>query len=147
MTYVIFDIDGTLADNTHRAHFIEGPKKNWDAFYGAMEFDEPIEPMLILADILYGEGIDIVLCTGRPDSHQVQTIEWLDNHDIAWTRLYMRKATDHRSDTVVKLELLEQIRADHDGRDPLFVVEDRASMVKTWRKAGLTCLQCADGDF
>lgn len=31
--YVIVDIDGTVADLSHRIHFIEGEKKDWDSFY------------------------------------------------------------------------------------------------------------------
>jgi hypothetical protein len=60
--------------------------------------------------------------------------------------MYMRKAGDHRPDTTIKLEMLDTIR-DRYGGDPLFVVEDRASMVRAWRTAGLTCLQCAEGEF
>ena len=31
----IFDIDGTLADNTHRLHFIQGEVKDWEGFHNA----------------------------------------------------------------------------------------------------------------
>jgi hydroxymethylpyrimidine pyrophosphatase-like HAD family hydrolase len=29
---VVFDIDGTLADNEHRVHYLHNHPKNWDAF-------------------------------------------------------------------------------------------------------------------
>jgi FMN phosphatase YigB (HAD superfamily) len=146
MTYVIFDIDGTLADNTPRAHFLTREPKDWNAFYDAMARDAPIQPMVILADALGGEVDHLVLCTGRPDSHWDTTVAWLEKYIATWSGMYRRKANDHRPDTVIKLEMLDTIRDHYDG-DPLFVVEDRASMVRAWRTAGLTCLQCAEGKF
>ncbi len=33
---VIFDIDGTLSDPTHRLHHVKGGAKNWPAFFDEM---------------------------------------------------------------------------------------------------------------
>ena len=41
MTY-IFDIDGTLADCSHRLHYISGENKDWDTFYKECVNDKPI---------------------------------------------------------------------------------------------------------
>lgn len=102
---IIFDIDGTLADARHRLHFIEGPSKNWEAFFDAMKDDTVIEPvrdvfglLQTLFGITSGFGahlnFEIVFCTGRPKSHFIETHEWLDNklsiHN--GTRIYMRQA-------------------------------------------------------
>ena len=38
----IFDIDGTLADCSHRLHYISGEHKDWDAFYKECVNDKPI---------------------------------------------------------------------------------------------------------
>ena len=32
MDIVVFDIDGTIADNTHRQHHLMGDRKNWDSY-------------------------------------------------------------------------------------------------------------------
>jgi hypothetical protein len=45
----------------------------------------------------------------------------------------------------VKKALLEQIHVD--GFSPWLVLDDRDAVVKGWRNLGLTCLQCAPGDF
>lgn len=38
----IFDLDGTLALNEHRQHFINGDgKKDWESFFNALDGDEP----------------------------------------------------------------------------------------------------------
>lgn len=39
----IFDLDGTLALIEHRLHFIQGPKKDWRGFFGAVGDDSPNE--------------------------------------------------------------------------------------------------------
>ena len=35
---ILCDIDGTVADNSHRQHFLEG-KKDWDGFFDALDLD------------------------------------------------------------------------------------------------------------
>ena len=57
----------------------------------------------------------------------------------------MRKDGDYRPDTVVKKEIYE--REIKDKYEVLFAIDDRTQVVKTWRELGLTCLQCANGDF
>ena len=57
----------------------------------------------------------------------------------------MRKEGDHRPDHIIKLELLAQIRSD--GFEPIMAFDDRNSVVKMWRDAGIPCAQVAEGDF
>jgi len=38
---VIFDIDGTLSDNSHRQHFLEQKHKDWEGFFKECEKDKP----------------------------------------------------------------------------------------------------------
>ena len=59
--------------------------------------------------------------------------------------LVMRHNGDHRHDTIVKPECLEEARVSLD--EIAFVLEDRDSMVKKWRSMGLICLQVAAGNF
>jgi hypothetical protein len=59
--------------------------------------------------------------------------------------LYMRPARDSRDDGIVKSELLDRIIAD--GYEPWLAIDDRDRVVEMWRARGLTCLQCAPGDF
>jgi beta-phosphoglucomutase-like phosphatase (HAD superfamily) len=145
-TATIFDMDGTLSDPTHRRPFIEGvAKKNWAAWNERMGDDPPNVPIAALARILHQQGTKVLVCTGRHERYRRVTETWLLLHDVPVHKLYMRPDTDNRSDFIVKRELLDAIRAD--GFDPQVVVDDRASVVAMWREAGLTCLQCAPGDF
>jgi hypothetical protein len=59
--------------------------------------------------------------------------------------LLMRRDGDRRQDAVVKREALQDIRGR--GYHPTIAIEDRDQVVKMWREEGLTCLQCAEGNY
>lgn len=140
MKAVIFDIDGTIAKLDHRLHYILGNNKNYDMFYEECDKDTPISVVVSLLMDMHKLGNKIVLASGRTDAVKDKTVEWLKKNNIAYDALYMRKAGDHRSDVIVKSEILDMII--DDGYDVRFVVDDRSSVVKMWRNRGLTCLQC-----
>jgi phosphoglycolate phosphatase-like HAD superfamily hydrolase len=50
MKTVIFDLDGTLCDISHRLHFIENGNKDWDGFYAACPDDVPKPAMIAFVD-------------------------------------------------------------------------------------------------
>lgn len=140
----IFDLDGTLADLSHRLHLIQKDPKDWDAFFDACEDDTPIEHMCRLA---YRLGLydGIVIASGRSSRVRLKTENWFRRTNTFYDALYMRADGDHRPDDVVKLELLERIRAE--GWDPIMAFEDRDRVVAMWRNAGIPCAQVAAGDF
>jgi hypothetical protein len=135
---VIFDIDGTLADPTHRRHHVSG-KKDWEAFFSELEGDAPIEPVFKLFHAMQKAGYYTVIVTGRPERYRFNTANWLMKHGISVFKLYMRKNDDLRQDSVIKSDILDQIIAD--GYSPFLVIDDRQSVVDMWRSRGLVCLQ------
>jgi predicted kinase len=143
MDTVIFDIDGTLADVSHRRHFVAHGKREWGSFFASMHLDSVNDPVRRLNQMLDGR-VAIVLCSGRPEDYRAVTEAWLAQWGVVYHRLYMRSSGDHRADHVIKAELLEIMQAD--GFEPFLVVDDRPSVVAMWRERGLTCLQCADWD-
>lgn len=140
---VIFDIDGTLADASERIQHVRKKPKNWNAFFAGMAQDKAIHSMVRLCNILHDSGIQIILCSGRSEEHRDETMKWLAEKGVNYYDLLLRKDRDHRSDTIVKREMLSQI----DKSKILFVVEDRSRVVAMWRSEGLVCLQCAPGEF
>ena len=40
MKYIVFDIDGVLADCSHRLHYIQGENKDYDKFYSDEDDDQ-----------------------------------------------------------------------------------------------------------
>lgn len=143
----IFDIDGTLADCSHRLHFINGEKKYWDSFYVALKDDKSICDIVGLALIIaVHTGHAIILITGRPERTRQATIKWLDEYTGLWPcKLYMRPDGDHRPDYELKRDIYE--REIKDKYDVAGVFEDRQQVVDMWRALGLTCYQVAKGDY
>ena len=57
----------------------------------------------------------------------------------------MRKDYDNRQDAVIKEEIYKlHIQPKF---NVLFCVDDRKQVVDMWRRIGLICLQCAEGEF
>lgn len=131
---IIVDIDGTLAHMTNR-----GP-------YDTSKYmDDSLDE--IVADMVarYEHDHQIIIVSGRSADFKDVLIEWLDKHDVAAGRLYMRPSGDTRNDAVVKNELYEQhIRGKFNIK---FVLDDRDRVVAMWRAKGLKVLQVEPGDF
>lgn len=151
MDIYVFDIDGTLADCSHRLHHIQGETKDWGSFHKHMSEDKPIIPVLrVLHDL--SMSAHIVYATGRQERNRLETAQWLARQtgittDYTSVSLYMRADGDHREDTIVKPELLQRI-ADRFGRHNIRAVfEDRKRVCEALRKEGYTVFHVADGDY
>jgi len=152
MRCYVFDIDGTLADCSHRLHHILKKPKDWRAFFAACGDDIPIPHMIELAKRLWATT-PIVFVSGRSDECRDLTVNWLERQGFAYVgaksnhsyRLYMRKAGDYRGDDVLKGELLDEVLAD--GFEPIMAFDDRNRVVATWRSRGIPCAQVAEGNF
>lgn len=142
----IFDIDGTLADCSHRLHHITGDKKDWDAFYAACKDDKPIEDVCKLCREL-GMEYEILFVTGRPQKTLDDTLAWLIKYDlpVLLDCLYMRCDDDRRQDYLLKKTMY--LAAIKDEYNVIGVFEDRQQCVDMWRSLGLTCFQVAKGDY
>lgn len=148
MSYVICDIDGVLADLTHRLTHIQKQPKDWDAFFDACDGDAPICNMISVAQAL-SDSYTLVLLTGRPERVRIKTVEWLVSHGLdTFSYLLMRRDGDHRPDHLVKPERLDMwFRTDAAPGDVLCIFEDRRTVVDEWRMRGYLCLQNAPGEF
>lgn len=137
MTYV-FDIDGTLANCSHRLHWINSKPKNWNAFFASIKFDTPIEPIISLFhSIVSIPNSTVVLASGRNEDCREQTINWLSTHvkeDFNFP-LYMRKSKDYRPDDIIKVELLNEIRKNHG--EPKLWFDDRPRVIRALRNEGV----------
>jgi phosphoglycolate phosphatase-like HAD superfamily hydrolase len=150
----IFDIDGTLSDPKHRVHLILGHQgkkihsPQWDAFLDAAKDDEPIWPMVHLAQQLF-EHTPITLCTGRREDQREMTVKWLDQAEVGYDTLVMRPQDDRRSDTVVKPEQLLKILGGgvHPIPGIITIFEDRKRVTAAWRALGYHVCQVAVGDY
>lgn len=145
---IIVDIDGTLADITHRLHFINGNPKNrdWDSFNKEISEDKVKEDILSIVNVFISKGFKIHLKTGRAEEYRKNTEIWLFKNKILYDHLDMRANGDYSSDFQVKQSMLDSmLQTDRDRI--LCVIDDRQQVVDMWRKNGLTCLQCQKGDY
>jgi len=142
---IVFDIDGTLANVDHRRHWVASKPKNWAAWNAAMKNDTPHEDIVWLLDSLRQSNVRIVICSGRGEETRAETEHWLWQNVGPWDALYMRAAKDNRKDSIVKVELLQQIRMDY--ANPWLWVDDRQQVVDAIRAEGVRVLQVAPGDF
>lgn len=146
--YFVFDLDGTLSDQTHRQHFIEAEKQDWDAYYAAAHADPVVKPMAMIARGLGIMGHRIDIWTGRSDIVRSATAEWLSNHGIMYHTLRMREHGDHTPDFELKQKWLDSLVSyGLQLPKPDAVFEDRTRVVEMYRAAGIQCLQVAKGDY
>ncbi len=142
--FVVFDLDGTLADGTHREHYVTRPvgEKDWRAYFADCDRDEPKRPIIDTLRALKAAGHQIEIWTGRSDEVADKTAAWLQRHGLDGFPMRARAAGDHTADHDLKASWLAQC-----SRKPNLVFEDRARVVSMWREAGITCCQVAPGDF
>lgn len=143
---VLFDLDGTLADNAHRQHFLATGKKDWNSFFETQIDDTPNAPVVALYQALFAsDRFEVIIVTARPERYRQLSESWLRLRDIPFNRVIMRADGDRRGDDVIKREMLADLR--REGINPIFVVDDRTSVVRMWRSEGITCFQCADHEY
>lgn len=142
---VIWDLDGTLADGTHRLHLLptrdKHLAKSWDAFNLACGDDSPINDNLKLMEVLHRNYYTVIL-TGRSAVAEELTRRWLQKHRAVFSELIMRPADDNRPDTEFKEEALRKIGL---GRIQC-CFDDAEHIVKHIRSLGLTCHQVTHYD-
>jgi len=142
---VVFDLDGTLADLSHRKHLIQRPDPDWDLFYESCDKDGYHDWLFELLHTMLEDGYKIAIVSARHEGLREKTIKWLASRDVLvgegeWVDLFLvrKSANDYRPDTELKKEWLDGY-----GRDRiLFVVDDRQKVVDMWRREGCKVLQC-----
>lgn len=135
--YAAVDIDGVLADPTHRLRFVERRPKDWDAFFAAAPQDPPLAEGLAVARELAADH-DIVYLTGRPERCRADTLDWLSRHDLPEGRLVMRRAGDRRPARQAKIGLLRRLAAE---RPVAVLVDDDAEVCAAAQEAGFPVLR------
>ena len=148
----VFDIDGTVADCSHRLHYITEDKKDYKSFYAEIVNDTPIKNVIdFMTDLFNSITFDdkFIFLTGRSDECRQQTTDWLKKHccDIDSYEVLMRRKGDYREDTIIKKELLDKYLNINQNYEVAVIFEDRTSVVDMWRKEGYTCFQVAKGDY
>lgn len=153
-TAIICDLDGTLCNIDHRLHHVKHEIKKhnrWDLFNkeivndGLNAWCANILNQMNVEDFFHNISNQIVLCSGRVDSCRKDTVDWLAKHKIPYQHLFMRHRSDFRQDYIIKEIILDfEILPRY---SVLFAIDDRLQVTQMWRRRGIVCLQCAEGNF
>jgi hypothetical protein len=135
---IICDLDGTISDPTHRQHFLDKEPRDWDGFFKACVDDPVHEHVRQLLRMIRTHGTYIMILSGRSHAVHNLTVNWLIQKKVPYYSLTMRKEKDHRDDTIIKREMLLQLRSD--GYEPIFAIDDRPSVIQMWKSEGIPVL-------
>jgi len=141
---VVFDLDGVLSDAASRQHFIEGGRRDWDAFFEACGDDPLIDEVARLLALL-DPALRIVLLTGRPVRVQPQTLAWLERYGLRWDLLVMRDFGDYSAARQFKRRSVAELRA-HGFVLELAFEDDRRNL-EMFRAEGVPCVYIHSGYY
>jgi len=153
-SWIIFDLDGTLADieNRRKLSVKANGKMDWDIFFSSrlIETDEPKESVIEMARVLSNAGHKIAILSGRSKATKQVTMDWLDKHEVPFNVLKLRP-TSHpwkfMPDDKLKQGWLDDLWPDDKKDNIVCVFDDRDKVVQMWRENGLNCFQVAEGAF
>lgn len=133
-----------LSDAVSRQHFIEGGRRDWDAFFEACGDDPLIDEVARLLELL-DPSLRIVLLTGRPVRVQPQTLAWLDRYGLRWDLLVMRDFGDYSAARQFKRRSVAELR--QYGFDLRLAFEDDRRNLEMFRAEGVACVYIHSGYY
>lgn len=132
---VVVDIDGTVADVTHRLKYVKQDPKDWKSFFSQMSFDTPrMDVYNKASDLAVANDAEIVFVSARPEDYRDKTQDWLYEHGMDYMHLLMRPRNDKRPDTEVKQNIYNKFLANY---NVIKVFDDRPSVVRMWESLDL----------
>jgi phosphoglycolate phosphatase-like HAD superfamily hydrolase len=141
---VVFDMDGVLSDAAGRQHYLERPRRDWEAFFAACGDDQLIEEVARLLDVI-DPTHRIILLTARPDRVQRQTLGWLERYALRWDLLIMRDYGDYQSAREFKRRTVDELR--DFGFDLRLAFEDDRRNVDMFHSLDIPCIYIHSGYY
>ena len=140
----VIDLDGVLSDAASRQHYLESPRRDWQAFFDACGDDPVIEEVRVLLELL-DRDLRIVLLTARPGRVHELTEAWLRRYRIRWDLLVMRGFGDYELSREFKQAAVEDLR--RRGFELRLAIEDDRRNVAMFRAEGIPCLYVHSGYY
>lgn len=142
--FVVFDLDGTLALNDHRQHYVQRPagEKDWRSFFAECDRDVLFWQVARMLQALEATGNRVEIWSGRSAEVIDKTRAWLAENGLGHVPFRCRDDGDRTPDHVLKKSWLAS-----SSQKPDLVFDDRASVVAMWRAEGIACAQVAEGNF
>jgi hypothetical protein len=136
VSFAVFDIDGVLADVSHRLHHLRGRRKNWHGFF-ADAADDPVLEEGRTRVLVAAADHAIVYLSGRPERMRRLTEQWLVRHDLPAGALVLRPNRDRRPARRLKPELVAEVTR---AGEVAMVVDDDADVCAALREVGYRVL-------
>lgn len=111
---VIFDLEGTISDHSHRKHFWE--KKDYDEYNKRFCLDKVNS--CVVDDMTYSrtQGFKIIILTAKSEDYLSSVLSWLDDNHIRHLIdiIIMRGKLDSRPSVIVKKEKAIELMRHYD---------------------------------
>ena len=137
---ILCDIDGTVANNEHRQHFLKN-KKDWKGFFDDMINDIPIHNVINKVIEEKNAGKEIVFITGRPESYRNVSMVWLSKYFSFNFGLLMREDKDQRNKVIVKKDIFEK---KFSKSEISYVIDNDKDLLKLWSELGLKTVDASN---
>lgn len=132
---VCVDIDGSLSDSKGRRGFYDWNKVHLD------DCNEYLANVIRLMSKTY----KVIVLSGRDGSCYDLTKKWLEDNNIPFDMLLMRKVGDMRPDDIVKEEIFDEFILGKYYVESIF--DDRMKVTRMWRRKGLNVFQLGDPEI
>lgn len=134
---IICDIDGTVALTNGRSHY---------DYSEAVLTDNPrLDVMELVESYSRVTGSEIIFVSGRKDCCYEYTKQWLDNYNMDYVALHMRKDGDDRCDTIIKEEIFwEHIEPNY---NVIAAFDDRPRMIRKLKDIGIPLVVDVSKDY
>ena len=145
---VVFDLDGTLADVTHRLHYIrpnppidpvtgKKVKRRFDLFHHACVDDGVVEPVAYLyRQFVANPDVTVIVLSGRDAATLDKTKQWFVDNDLPMPDdMILKNGDQHARDVDQKRAIADQLERRY-GRKIDMVFEDRQRVVAMWKERG-----------
>lgn len=138
---ILCDIDGTLFDNTHRAHLLPvnaATTEDWEAFNAAHVDDQPIGYRIGLLNVLADEH-RVIYITGRTETQRATTEQQLEAHGCPAGRLVMREEGNDLWAPELKVVMVRDVMVDYqmwpcDGSNVVIIEDDHRTCDRLGRE-------------
>lgn len=136
---VIFDIDGTLMNEEHRAEYRD--KKEWETYFSLCGLDTPFQHIVDLTHEYKQKGYEVWIMSGRSISTQKDTLESFEKYGVVFDHMKLRGEGNFIPDYAIKPAWARK----HIGLERIEVVyDDSPRVIEAFRKKGLNVIDVTD---
>jgi hypothetical protein len=131
----VFDIDGSLTLGPHNRSPYEWHKVGQD------KVNEMVKHLVLTQK---ASARHILIVSGRDSVCRPETIQWLEDNDIPYDKLFMRMTGDSRADDIIKEEIIDcNLLPNYNIK---LWVDDRLKVCRMIHRKGLPLLRVGDPD-